>query len=61
MLGNHGNYSGSLSRYFKKNDQTIKYCRRKKPLLLVYDLTHDNNTYEESGKVILKTPICLLL
>ena len=61
VMGNHGKYTGTLNPYFWKKNYSVKYCRRKKPVPLVYDLTHDNKTYEEKGKTIVKTPLCLLL
>lgn len=56
----HKKYTGSLNPYFIKDGKTVKYCSRKKPIPLVYDLTHDNSTYEERGKAVLKTPICVI-
>lgn len=61
-MGNHGKYTGSISPHFDRPDNNrIKYCKRKRPIPLLYDLTHDNKTYEQSNKAIIKTPISLLL
>ena len=60
-MGNHGKYTGTLNPYFHRYGKKVKYCRRKKPVPLVYDLTHDNNTYESKGKTILKTPIAFII
>ena len=60
-MGNQGKYTGSISPHFERPDgYRIKYCKRKKPIPLIYDLTHDNKTYEESGSTVCKTPICIL-
>lgn len=46
-MGNQGKYTGSLSPHFDRPDgHRVKYCKRKKPIPLIYDLTHDNKTYE---------------
>lgn len=45
IMGKSGKYTGSLSPYFKKGENTLKYLTRDKPIDLIYDLTHDNNTY----------------
>lgn len=61
-MGNHGKYTGSISPHFDRpHGKRLKYCRRKKPIPLLYDLTHDNKTYESSDKIIIKTPICLVI
>lgn len=60
-MGNQGKYTGSISPHFERTDGRVKYCKRKKPIPLIYDLTHDNNTYEASNKIIVKTPICIIL
>lgn len=39
----------------------VKYSTRKKPILLVYDLTHDNMTYCEKKIQVLQTPITVLI
>ena len=49
-MGNHGKYTGTLNPYFTKNGKKFKYAKRKKPIPLIYDLTHDNSTYEEKKK-----------
>jgi hypothetical protein len=47
---NQGKFTGSLSRHFERPDgHRVKYCKRKRPIPLVYDQTHDNNAYEEKG------------
>jgi glycogen debranching enzyme len=47
-MGNHGKYTGSISPHFERPYGTrVKYCKRKKPIPLIYDQTHDNRTYEE--------------
>ena len=61
IMGPAGQYIGSLSPYFEENGRVVCYLNRSHPIYLVYDLTHDNRTYEESGQVIVKTPLCLLL
>lgn len=46
-MGKQGKYTGSISPHFERPDGfRIKYCKRKKPIPLIYDLTHDNKTYE---------------
>jgi hypothetical protein len=45
-MGGHGKYTGSISPHFDRpHGKRLKYCRRKKPIPLIYDLTHDNQTY----------------
>jgi len=45
-MGNHGKYTGSISQHFERpHEKRVKYCKRKKPIPLIYDLTHDNSTY----------------
>lgn len=46
IMGASGQYTGSLSPYFEKHGHTIQYLNRDHPIYLVYDLTHDNKTYE---------------
>lgn len=55
------NYMGSINPYFESDNEFIKYSTRKIPIALLYDQTHDNSGYEESKKVIIKTPMTLLL
>ncbi len=38
-------YLGALNRKFIENGDTVKYSTRKMPITLVYDLTHDNQTF----------------
>lgn len=60
-MSNQGKYTGSISPHFERPDGSkVKYCKRKKPVPLVYDLTHDDRTYEDNGQVIKKTPICII-
>ncbi len=54
-------YLGTLNRLFEENGQTIKYAVRKRPIPLIYDLTHDNQTYISQKKTILHTPLALCL
>ena len=35
-------YLGTLNRHFRENGETIKYAYHKRPVTLLYDLTHDN-------------------
>ncbi len=61
-MGPQGKYTGSISPHFERpGGHRVKYCKRKKPVPLIYDLTHDNQTYESIGKVIRKTPICMII
>jgi len=39
----------------------IKYSTRKKPILLVYDLTHDNMTYCDKKIQVLQTPVTVII
>lgn len=39
----------------------MKYATRKQPIALVYDLTHDNETYHTKNKLILQTPVAMLI
>ena len=49
-MANQGKYTGSISPHFERPDGSrVKYCKRKKPIPLIYDQTHDNRTYEENG------------
>jgi hypothetical protein len=54
-------YLGALSRIFNEGGENIKYSVRKKPIYLVYDLTHDNQTYISKGIHILQTPVSFAL
>lgn len=42
IMGEGGQYFGSHNPYFEENGKLVKYCKRKRPVVLVYDLTHDN-------------------
>ena len=44
-LGKGTRYVRGLNRYMEERNELVKYSTREKPLLLVYDLTHDNMTY----------------
>ena len=39
----------------------MKYSGKKKPIVLIYDLTHDNQTYIDQGMIVLQTPVSLAL
>jgi hypothetical protein len=54
-------YLGSLNRHFKENGETVKYSYHKKPIALVYDLTHDNESYAQKKIIQLATPVSVLL
>jgi hypothetical protein len=54
-------YLGALDRLFIENGEIIKYSVKKQPIILVYDLTHDNQTYINKNMHILQTPVSFLL
>lgn len=54
-------YLGTFNKIFIENGEKIKYATRKQPIPLVYDLTHDNETYASKNILILQTPISYLL
>ncbi len=60
-LGKGARYVGGLNRYMEEKDEVVKYSTRKKPLLLVYDLTHDNMTYCQKKIQVLQTPVTVLI
>jgi hypothetical protein len=61
-LGKGATYVGGLNRYMEeRSNEIIKYSTRKKPILLVYDLTHDNMTYCEKKIQVLQTPVTVLI
>ena len=56
-----GPYIGYLNPYFEQDNEFTRFAKRKKPLILTYDLTHDNETYFEKGMLIKQLPISGLL
>lgn len=60
-LGKGARYVGGLNRYMEERNELVKYSTRKKPLLLVYDLTHDNMTYCQKKIQVLQTPVTVLI
>lgn len=44
-LGKSTRYVGGLNRYMEEKEEIVKYSTRKMPIILVYDLTHDNKTF----------------
>jgi hypothetical protein len=54
-------YLGTLNRFFIENGENIKYSTRKRPIYLVYDLTHDNQTYITKEIHILQTPVSIAI
>lgn len=60
IMGPSGPYIGSLNPYFETQTECVKYCRRKRPIILIYDLTHDNQSYVKKGMILKQLPIALL-
>lgn len=54
-------YLGALDRIFLENGERIKYAVKKRPIVLVYDLTHDNQTFITKGIHVLQTPVSFAL
>jgi len=50
-----------LDRIFLENGERIKYAVKKRPIVLVYDLTHDNQTFITKGIHVLQTPVSFAL
>ena len=53
-------YLGTLDRYFLENEEKVKYEVHKKPIPLVFDLTHDNETYASKKILNLQTPVAIV-
>lgn len=60
-LGKDARYVGGLNGYMEEKDEIVKYSTRKKPIVLVYDLTHDNTTYCQNNIQVLQTPVTVLI
>lgn len=54
-------YLGTLNRVFRENGENVKYAYHKRPVTLLYDLTHDNETYIEKKMINLQTPVTVAL